>query len=237
CGDSIPRVLYLDFLVESLDFEMWNFTCCRAGRARHPCPRCLVTQDLLHDLSRTFTERTTQSMRAVIKRARKAPNATQKEKILVDSGLHDVTHFMWVFRFSDPYRSTMYDLHFAESGEWGHHLWVLTMQLINEFGIDAQVIEAMAAFPRWRGLKHINDPLTKYFTDGETHFNISKTYGKSFAWPKHHFLVHMIQDILTKGVLRNGTTRTGEGMHQEVAQHYMHTNFRDVDSAPMIICS
>ncbi|KAJ7905374.1 hypothetical protein B0H14DRAFT_6056 [Mycena olivaceomarginata] len=28
--------------------------------------------------------------------------------------------------------------------------------------------------------------------------------------------------------LRNATARTGEGMHQEVAQHYMYTNFKDV---------
>ncbi|KAJ7048129.1 hypothetical protein C8F01DRAFT_1072674 [Mycena amicta] len=290
CGDNIPRVLYPGFLIESLDFEeMWNFTCCRAGRARHPCPRCLVTQDLIDSLSRSFTERTTKAMRAVIKRAREAPNSTQKEKILRDSGLHDVDHFMWLFRFSDPYRATLYDLlHFSESGEWAHHLWVLTMNLINEFGIDVEVTETMAMFPRWRGLKHINDPLTKDFADGQTHFDIFKcmifvlaellppnspliaclrtllqirmlaglrvmtesrleflkkllkryeacckkvtdTYEKTFAWPKHHFLIHMVQDIQTKGVLRNGTTRTGEGMHQEVAQHYMHTNFRDVE--------
>ncbi|KAJ7802304.1 hypothetical protein B0H14DRAFT_3884659 [Mycena olivaceomarginata] len=134
--------------------------------------------------------------------------------------------------------------------------------LINEHGVDVQVTDIMAQFPRWRGLKHICNPLTKDFTDGQTHFDIFKirmlaglrvltesriellkrllrryeacckkvtdVYGKTFAWPKQHFLVHMIPDILAKAssgtprlVLAKGCTK--------VAQHYMHTNFRDVD--------
>ncbi|KAF7325233.1 hypothetical protein MKEN_00567800 [Mycena kentingensis (nom. inval.)] len=292
CGDEVVRVLYPGFLIQSFDFEeAWNFTCCRANRAKCPCPRCLVLQELIDCLhhSPPVQERTTASMRAVVKRAREAPNDKQKNDILRDSGLHDVTHFMWDFRFSDPYQAVTYDLlHFTESGQWGHHLWPLTMQLINEYEIDVQVTNAMAEFPRWRGLKHVNDPLTKDFTDGQTHLDIFKcmifvlsellprnsplihclrallqirmlaglrvmsesrlevlrqllqeyerwcskvttVYGKSFAWPKQHFLVHMISDIMAKGVLRNATTRTGEGTHQEVAQHYMHTNARDVD--------
>ncbi|KAK6997279.1 hypothetical protein R3P38DRAFT_3624578 [Favolaschia claudopus] len=33
-----------------------------------------------------------------------------------------------------------------------------------------------------------------------------------------------------KGVLRNGTTRTGEGTHQEVKQHYAQTNKRNTEA-------
>ncbi|KAJ7876754.1 hypothetical protein B0H14DRAFT_3436501 [Mycena olivaceomarginata] len=210
----------------------------------------------------------TVAMRAVIKRAREAPNPTQRDAILRDSGLHDIDHF--IPANGTPPLAT-------DKGNF-----------INEHGVDVQVTDIMAQFPRWRGLKHICNPLTKDFTDGQTHFDIFKciifvlaellprksplllclrtllqirmlaglrvltesriellkrllrryeacckkvtdVYGKTFAWPKQHFLVHMIPDILAKGVLRNATTRTGEGMHQEVAQHYMHTNFRDVD--------
>jgi hypothetical protein len=58
---------------------------------------------------------------------------------------------------------------------------------------------------------------------------VSKDYDKNFSFPKQHFIVHAIQDILSKGVLRNATTRTGEGFHQEIAQHYSKTNFRDAE--------
>ncbi|KAJ7204969.1 hypothetical protein GGX14DRAFT_645516 [Mycena pura] len=273
CGDTVARVLYPGFLIESLDFEeAWNFCCCRAGRANFPCPRCLIRQDLLSSLHTPAQERNTESMRAVIRRARAAPNTTQKEKILKDHGLHDITHFMWNIRFSDPYRSLTHDLpHYDESGKWAHHLWFT---------------EIFKLFPRWRGLKHIDDPLTKDFADGQTHFDILKCvifaltqllptkstllpcvrallqfrmlaglrvmtesrtrviesfirryeacctkvaeeHGKNFNFPKQHFTSHAVADIWAKGVLRNATTRTGEGIHQEVAQHYKQTNGRD----------
>jgi hypothetical protein len=32
----------------------------------------------------------------------------------------------------------------------------------------------MAEFPRWRGLKHVDDFATKDFSDGQTHLDILK---------------------------------------------------------------
>ncbi|KAJ7789214.1 hypothetical protein B0H14DRAFT_3574529 [Mycena olivaceomarginata] len=206
CGDEITRVLYPGFLIESLDFEeAWNFTCCRAGRAKFPCPRCLVSQEMLHFLQRTFEARTSSNMRAIVCLAQNAPNTTQKEKILMEHGLHDVVHFMWNFHFSDQYQAVSYNLlHFDESRKWGHHLWPLILDLLGELP-------------------------TKDFTDGQTHFDIlkrvSKDYNKNFCFPKQHFIVHAVQDIRSKGVLRNATTRTGEGFHQEIAQHYNKQTF------------
>ncbi|KAJ7790968.1 hypothetical protein B0H14DRAFT_2396072, partial [Mycena olivaceomarginata] len=143
CGDDVPRVLYPGFLIESLDFEeAWNFTCCRSGRAKFPCPRCLVSQEMLHCLQRTFEARTSSSMRAVVRRAQNASSATQKEKILMNYGLHDIVHFMWNFRFSDPYQAVSYDLlHFDESGKWGHHLWPLILDLLEELRLLRQVTD------------------------------------------------------------------------------------------------
>ncbi|KAF8182254.1 hypothetical protein K438DRAFT_1975779 [Mycena galopus ATCC 62051] len=290
CGDNLKRVVYPGFLIESLDMEeAWNFTCCRAGRAKHPCPRCLVRQDLLQFLRQRFDLRTSTGMREVVRRAKDAPNATQREKILMDHGLHDVTHFMWNFRFSDPYQAVSYDLlHFCESGKWGHHLWQLTLDVLGEHHLHAQATGIMSRFPRWRNLKHINDLSTKDFTDGQTHLdilkcilfvivqllpgnssliqcirtllqfrmmtglkvmtesrmkfaevlienyerwceNVSEDHGKSFYFPKQHFTTHALADISLKGVLRNATTRTGEGAHQEIAQHYARTNMRDAE--------
>ncbi|KAK7002081.1 hypothetical protein R3P38DRAFT_2557403, partial [Favolaschia claudopus] len=53
---------------------------------------------------------------------------------------------------------------------------------------------------------------------------------KNFKFPKQHFLVHALDDVRTKGVLRNGTTRTGEGTHREVKQHYRQTNMRNAEA-------
>ncbi|KAK7029147.1 hypothetical protein R3P38DRAFT_2934234 [Favolaschia claudopus] len=163
------------------DDEAWSFTCCRANRAKHPCPRCLVSHEMLDCLHQFFPLRSSEAMRNVVERARCAPTAAQRDKLLMDHGLHDVPHFMWNIRFSDPYLSFIYDLlHFLEAGKWGHHLWSLTLDLLEKLGLLAEVTKRMAKFSRWRNLKHINDLATKDFTDGQTHLDISQ--GQSFVW-------------------------------------------------------
>ncbi|KAK7020981.1 hypothetical protein R3P38DRAFT_3397478 [Favolaschia claudopus] len=279
CGDDVVRNLYPGFLIESLDFEeAWSFTCCRANRAKHPCPRCRVSHEMLDCLHQFFPLRSSEAMRNVVERARCAPTAAQRDKLLMEHGLHDVPHFMWNIRFSDPYLSFIYDLlHFLEAGKWGHHLWSLTLDLLEKLGLLAEVTKRMAKFSRWRNLKHINDLATKDFTDGQTHLDIlkcivyilceilppkstlipcirallkcrmllglrvmttsrqlvvqqciedyekwckrvSEDYDKNFKFPKQHYLIHALDDVRLKGVLRNGTTRTGEGIHQENKQ-------------------
>ncbi|KAK6980868.1 hypothetical protein R3P38DRAFT_3117326, partial [Favolaschia claudopus] len=157
------------------DDEAWSFTCCRANRAKHPCPRCLVSHEMLDCLHQFFPLRSSEAMRNVVERARCAPTAAQRDKLLMDHGLHDVPHFMWNIRFSDPYLSFIYDLlHFLEAGKWGHHLWSLTLDLLEKLGLLAEVTKRMAKFSRWRNLKHINDLATKDFTDGQTHLDILK---------------------------------------------------------------
>ncbi|KAJ7802303.1 hypothetical protein B0H14DRAFT_3488616 [Mycena olivaceomarginata] len=58
--------------------------------------RAAVRQELIDCLHSTAKERSTVAMRAVIKRAREAPNPTQRARSS-DSGLHDIDHFMWDF--------------------------------------------------------------------------------------------------------------------------------------------
>jgi hypothetical protein len=100
CGDGVTRVLYPGFLIESLDMEeAWCYCCCRAGRAKRPCPRCLVPQELLDQIREKFKPRTTETMRAAVRRAQNAPNATQRDRILVENGLHNiVVREMFAFR-------------------------------------------------------------------------------------------------------------------------------------------
>ncbi|KAJ6534415.1 hypothetical protein B0H19DRAFT_1324155, partial [Mycena capillaripes] len=102
--------------------------------------------------------------------------------------------------------SSQYDLlHFDESGKWGHHLWPLILDLLGELRLLTEM------------------------TDIHLTQRVSEDHGKRFRFPKQHFIVHALQDIRSKGVLRNATTRTGEGFHQEIAQHYRKTNFREAE--------
>jgi Plavaka transposase len=92
CGDGVTRVLYPGILIESQDGEEANYFCaCRAsGHANHPCPKCLVDKNQLHNITGTFEPRTSESMRAVIRRASRAETKIDKEKILKAFGLHDI---------------------------------------------------------------------------------------------------------------------------------------------------
>lgn len=89
CADGVNRVLHPGILIESQDAEEAAYFCgCRAASAKHPCPKCLVSQSELHNISGNYKLRTPQTMRAVIIKASKAKTKTAKEKILKDHGMH-----------------------------------------------------------------------------------------------------------------------------------------------------
>ncbi|KAJ7874554.1 hypothetical protein B0H14DRAFT_3106742 [Mycena olivaceomarginata] len=96
-----------------------------------PCPICLVHKSDLHKITGHFKLRTTQTMKAVVIRARRKGTKTAKEDILKSHGLHDVQHFLWDYRFSDPYAAYSYDLlHSDDLGKWGHHIWPLLLDVL-----------------------------------------------------------------------------------------------------------
>ena len=117
CGDAEIRILYPGVCILSLDLEeAWYFCACRSAAARHPCPKCLVHRNDLHNLSLKWPLRTSELMQRVVLNARQQ-GKTKREEILQDYGLHDVDvcypqlhnfsdpylqHFLWKFRFSDP---------------------------------------------------------------------------------------------------------------------------------------
>lgn len=91
CADGINRILYPGILIESQDAEEAAYFCgCRAASANHPCPKCLVAQQDLHNISDDFELRTPQSMQVVLSQASKAKTKTAKETILKDHGLHNI---------------------------------------------------------------------------------------------------------------------------------------------------
>jgi hypothetical protein len=51
-------------------------------------------------------------------------------------------HFLWDFRFSDPYKAISYDtLHSDDLGKWGKHLWVLLLQVLENGGTLGKVTQ------------------------------------------------------------------------------------------------
>jgi hypothetical protein len=72
----------------------------------------------------------------------------------------------------------------------------------------------------------INTDITKALT---------KETKKSFDFPKQHAAAHLIDDIKGVGVTANYTTRTGEGMHQEVRAAYEKTNGKNAESQVRVL--
>jgi hypothetical protein len=78
-------------LIESQDAEDAAYFCgCRAARATHPCPKCLVSHSELHEVSANFTLRTPTNMHAALEKVPSAKTKGEKERILVKYGLHDI---------------------------------------------------------------------------------------------------------------------------------------------------
>ena len=116
----------------------------------------------------------------------------------------NMQHFLWDFRFSDPYKTISYDtLRSDDLGKWGKHLWVLLLKPVledtgsrgkvthrwNHFNLGSNQLwnsvtdhhfTRMANFPRWNHLKHFNSVTTTKFTDGNAFYDILKVRGTIF---------------------------------------------------------
>ncbi|KAJ7031237.1 hypothetical protein C8F04DRAFT_1211531 [Mycena alexandri] len=173
CWDKLVRVFHPDIAICSLDGkEAAYFNACRAALANHPCPKCLVHKCDLHRLMETFKLCTPVTMKAAVRRATKAPTKTEREAILKKNGLHGIDHFLWDFRFSDPYTAYSYDtIHSDDLGKWGHHLWPLLLDVLEGLSGKSTFAE------KWPGLKHFNQVTTTHFANGQAFYDILKCSG------------------------------------------------------------
>ncbi|KAJ7786896.1 hypothetical protein B0H14DRAFT_2630011 [Mycena olivaceomarginata] len=171
-GDGVMRAAFPGVLIESMDFEeLAAWLAIRNSTSLHPCPQCLVHKDELPRLTKTFPERTTESMSRALAHA--PVGKTDRNEHLKQYGLHDFEHFLWKFNNSDPYQAVGYDcLHFFDGGVWGRHMWPLIKGYLQQNGLASKFNANMANFPRWRGLKHISSPTTIDYSDGQTFLDI-----------------------------------------------------------------
>ncbi|KAF8586450.1 hypothetical protein K439DRAFT_1646238 [Ramaria rubella] len=181
CGDSIHHVLFPGFYILSLDGEEAACACAtRGSKANHPCPRCLVHTDQLHNLTTpNFVARTSANMWAIWQEAQSARTKTAVEEILKNNGLHNIRicskNVFWALGNSDPYAACAYDtLHAVELGVWGHHLFPLILDLLAQSDNSGQYAQNMSQMPRWPNLKHFQDVIKISFSDGQSYFDILK---------------------------------------------------------------
>ncbi|KAJ7029418.1 hypothetical protein C8F04DRAFT_1237112 [Mycena alexandri] len=195
------------------------------------------------------------TMKAAVRRATKAPTKTEREAILKKNGLHGIDHFLWDFRFSDPYTAYSYDtIHSDDLGKWGHHLWPLLLDVLEGLSGKSTFAE------KWPGLKHFNQVTTTHFANGQAFYDIlkilprnsalvhcirayqrvrimtdmhcmprvSSLYDMNFDFFKQHQTSQIVCDIFQKGTTNHGSTRPSKGVQQEVAEAYNQTNFKNV---------
>ncbi|KAJ7209303.1 hypothetical protein GGX14DRAFT_535100 [Mycena pura] len=197
CPDGRVRIFYPSILINSLDGkEAAYFNACRAALAICCCPKCLVRKEMLHRITAKFEMRTSATMKAVIKRVRQQPTKTAREEILKSYGLHDTQHFLWGFRFSDPYAAYSYDtLHSDDLGKWRDHLWEPLLDVIKALNLSGELARNMRHFPRWPNLKHFNKVTTVHFTDGQSYYDILKCILSNIVQllPHDDPLVHCIR--------------------------------------------
>ena len=124
-----------------------------------PCPRCLILDGELGDLSVRAPLRTTADTQAKLREARAKQNVTDGDNILKAVGLRDVDvrfrsyypcfvlllttpkNVFWKINNSDPYGALSFDrLHTFPGGLFRHHLWERLQTRIKALGREASVV-------------------------------------------------------------------------------------------------
>ncbi|KAH9007701.1 hypothetical protein EDB83DRAFT_2236259, partial [Lactarius deliciosus] len=140
------------------------------GRKR-PCPICVVPNDKLADISRTWTLRTAACTQELLKEAQSLNNA-ESENLLSMHGIRN--NVFWEVYNSDPHRVLSFDrLHSNNSGLFGDHLLSRLKELVKRDNA-AKINRQFDLAPRWRGLYHFSDMMNMSFTDGSKYEDISK---------------------------------------------------------------
>ncbi|KAJ7256631.1 hypothetical protein C8J57DRAFT_1074771, partial [Mycena rebaudengoi] len=167
-GDGRCRTAYPGIFIESMDFqELAAWLAMRSAAAKYPCPKCLVPQDRLCELTKRFQLRTPTAMKAALEKALGKNTKKAKEEVLKGSGLHDVEQILWEFAHSDPYKAVSCDtLHWTDLGKFGKHLWTVIKMELTNLGKSNEFNEAFEDFPRWRGLRHISAATLIDYADG-----------------------------------------------------------------------
>ncbi|KAJ7864578.1 hypothetical protein B0H14DRAFT_3084417 [Mycena olivaceomarginata] len=186
CWDRVVRVFHPGVLITL---------------ANYPCAKCLVHHDELHCLP--YQEVRTKhhgndesSRRRSFACAQENGEGEHPEKSRASR--YQVQHFLWSFRFSDPYAA--YSM--REFSRWP--------------GLKHFNQVTAVHFTNGQSLRRC-EPIC---------LRVSDQYGKNFDFFKQHATSHIVEDILRKGTTNHSLTHLGEGFQQEAAEAYKQTNFK-----------
>ncbi|KAH9083307.1 hypothetical protein EDB83DRAFT_2502427 [Lactarius deliciosus] len=173
-SDGTQHQYFPAIIILSADYEeQCIMSLIRGLGGKRPCPICVVPNDKLADISRTWMLRTAARTQELLKEAQSLNNA-ESENLLSMHGIRNVDNVFWEVYNSDPHRALSFDrLHSNNSGLFGDHLLSRLKELVkrdNAAKIDRQFDLA----PRWRGLYHFSDMMNTSFTDGSKYEDISK---------------------------------------------------------------
>ncbi|KAJ7046207.1 hypothetical protein C8F04DRAFT_1322991, partial [Mycena alexandri] len=178
CSDGILRWLWPIILILAADYEeACVMALIRGLQGLYPCPVCFVPWNEQSDLLTEHPLRTGKESEEILEDARSKRTAAERDQHLKDHGLRNVENAVWKIRGSDPHAAISYDpLHADDGGFWGDHLFAQIKARVTELGRAAtvQIDTQMAAFPRWRALKHFETVMNTSFNDGSKHEDIAK---------------------------------------------------------------
>ncbi|KAH9007984.1 hypothetical protein EDB83DRAFT_2509248 [Lactarius deliciosus] len=178
CGDGVKRWLFPMVLILSADYEeQCVMSLIRGTKAKSPCPICLVKNDELVDLTKTWPLRTATHSQELVQQARGHKRVKDHEALLSTYGLRNVNNVFWTLSHTDPHRALSFDrLHSNNSGVFGYHLWGAFKALIGRYSREeeAKVDAQCRAVPHWSGLYHFDEVMNVSFTDGTKHEDLSK---------------------------------------------------------------
>ncbi|KAG1828912.1 hypothetical protein EV424DRAFT_1589978 [Suillus variegatus] len=176
---------------------------------KFPCPICLVPQDELFDLLKTWPLRTLHGAIHLLRKARKKPTKAKREQKLKSQSLRDVDNALLKSKLVDVFCALSFDhLHTNHEGLEGKHLWNELQKLINDIGQGAasKIDEGFAAAPRWRNLNHFKEVMGISFTDGTKYEDLLKLIP---------FIAHEVLD--------HGSHELGYLLLQSLEVHTMET--------------
>ncbi|KAK7021364.1 hypothetical protein VNI00_017415 [Paramarasmius palmivorus] len=135
--------------------------------------------DQLSDLTGRWDPRTPQNTQNIMQKVDKMARKGDQEDELRTHGMRPVMNMFLQFANFDPYRAVSFDdLHFADSGLWGAHLFPQLKLHLSKLGChyEAKIDQRFITFPHWRDLNHFDGVTKISFNDGSKHRDISKLF-------------------------------------------------------------
>ncbi|KAG2074934.1 hypothetical protein BDR04DRAFT_1126623 [Suillus decipiens] len=246
---SKTALVFLLILILSSDFEeQLTMVLTHGVRALWPCPVCLVPHDKLSDMSHCYPHCTSRDLEAILETARERETAEEREEVLKDYGLHDVTNSFSTVSSTDVHHALSWDkLHFHSGSLWSDHLWVMNISFTDN-SMHEDILK-MIVYATHNILTEADCPLgyllLRFYTmetisSGQHTYlafaallqqYINKTVESDKNWNflKLHMGSHIFDDVEAKGATCNYNTKPNEKMHGSLKDSYLLcTNFRDV---------